>query len=47
VVLVGVILDADEVERGFVGRSHHLADAIESLGRRHERDAELDGHERR
>ena len=41
--LVGVILDADEVEPGFVGHAHQLAYAFELLGRRHERDSESDG----
>jgi hypothetical protein len=43
VPLVGVILDADEVEPGFIGHAHQFAYAIELLGCRHERDTESDG----
>ena len=41
--LVGVVLDADEIEPGFVGGADQLARATEALGRRHDRDAELQG----
>jgi hypothetical protein len=44
--LVGVILDADEVERGLVGCVHQLAHAIEVVGRRHQRDTELNERHR-
>ena len=45
--LVGVVLDADQVEPSPLGRQHLLDDVVVALGVRRDRDAELERRSQR